>query len=94
MLKDWQRVSCVLHLNLIAWWLQEQEAEFLRDLLTQVLSPTQGPIRELYEPEQEDEEESEESQWVLSSWTLAHFGSGKLGNGMMVYMKARAFSVL
>jgi hypothetical protein len=36
MLKDWKRVSCVLHLNLIAWWFQEQEAEFLRDLLTQV----------------------------------------------------------
>ena len=72
-LKDWERVSCVLHLNLIAWWLQEQEAEFLRELLTQVLSPTQGQIRELYEPEQEDEEESEESQWVISSWTVAHF---------------------
>lgn len=72
-LKDWERVSCVLHLNLIAWWLQEQEAQWLRDLLTQVLSPTQGPIRELSEPEQEDEEESQESQWVISSWTLAHF---------------------
>jgi Transposase DDE domain len=72
-LKDWERVSCVLHLNLIAWWLQEQEAQWLRDLLTQVLSPTQGPIRELYEPEQQDEEELEESQWVISSWTVTHF---------------------
>jgi IS4 transposase len=64
-LKDWQRVSCVLHLNLIAWWLQEQEAQWLRDLLTQVVSPAQEPIREVYEPELEDEEESEESQWVI-----------------------------
>ena len=46
-LKDWERVSCVLHLNLIAWWLQEQEAQWLRELLTQVLSPTQGPIKQV-----------------------------------------------
>ncbi len=67
-LKDWERVSCVLHLNLIAWWLQEQEAKFLRELLTQVLSPTQGPINQICEPEV-----CEEEQWVISSWTLAHF---------------------
>lgn len=72
-LKDWQRVSCVLHLNLIACWLQEQEAQWLRELLTQVLEPAQGPIKELCEPEQECEEESEEPQWVISSWILAHF---------------------
>src|SRR2546430_10958365 len=71
-LKDWERVSCVLHLNLIAWWLQEQEAEFLRDLLTEVLSPMQGQIRQVWEPEERDEE-PEESQWVISSWTVAHF---------------------
>jgi hypothetical protein len=72
-LKDWQRVSCVLHLNLIGWWLQEQEAHWLRELLTHVLQPPQGPIRQLAEPEQEGEEEAEESDWVLSSWTVAHF---------------------
>jgi IS4 transposase len=72
-LKDWKRVSCVLHLNLIVWWLQEQEAEFLRDLLTQVLSPIQGQIRHVYEQEDESDVELEEQQWVLSSWTLAHF---------------------
>jgi hypothetical protein len=71
-LKDWERVSCVLHLTLIAWWLQEQEAEFLRELLTQVLSPTQEPINQIAEPEV-CEEEQEELQWVISSWTLAHF---------------------
>jgi hypothetical protein len=72
-LKDWKRVSCVLHLNLIVWWLQEQEAEFLRDLLTQVLSPIQGQIGHVYEQEDESDVELEEQQWVLSSWTLAHF---------------------
>jgi Transposase DDE domain len=71
-LKDWERVSCVLHLNLIAWWLQEQEAQWLRELLTQLLSPTQGPINQIGELE-ECEEEQEELQWVISSWTLAHF---------------------
>ena len=71
-LKDWERVSCVLHLNLIAWWLQEQEAKFLRELLTQVLLPMQGPINQIREPEDRDEEQ-EEQQWVISSWTLAHF---------------------
>jgi len=68
-LKDWQRVSCVLHLNLIGWWLQEQEAQWLRELLTEVLQPPQGPIRQLAEPEQE----VEASHWVISSWTVAHF---------------------
>jgi DDE family transposase len=71
-LKDWGRVSCVLHLNLIAWWLQEQEAEFLRDLLTEVLLPTQGPISHAWESE-ECNEEPEEFQRVFSSWTVAHF---------------------
>jgi len=71
-LKDWGRVSCVLHLNLIAWWLQEQEAEFLRDLLTEVLLPTQGPISHVWESE-ECNEEPEEFQRVFSSWTVAHF---------------------
>src|SRR5256886_4589610 len=71
-LKDWQRVSCVLHLNLIVWCLQEQEAEYLRGLLTQVLSPMQEQIKQLWEPE-ECQEEPEESQWVFSSWTVAHF---------------------
>jgi hypothetical protein len=71
-LKDWERVSCVLHVNLIAWWLQEQEAQWLRELLTQVLSPTQEPINQIGEPEV-CEEEQEELQWVISSWTLAHF---------------------
>jgi DDE family transposase len=71
-LKDWGRVSCVLHLNLIAWWEHSQEAEVLRDLLTRVLSPMQEQIKQVWEPE-ESGQEPEESQWVLSSWTMVHF---------------------
>jgi hypothetical protein len=72
-LKDWDRVSCVLHLNLIVWCLQEQESQWLRELLTQVLSPIQGQIRHVCEQEDESDVESEEQQWVISHWTLAHF---------------------
>src|SRR5204863_9977314 len=48
------------------------EAQWLRELLTQVLSPAQGAIKQISEPE-ECEEEQEEQQWIISSWTLAHF---------------------
>ena len=71
-LKDWQRVSCVLQLCLISWWLQEQEAEVLRELLRSLLSPLGEDIAELPEPE-EDHQEQDAQEWVLSSWTLAHF---------------------
>ncbi len=73
-LKDWQRVSCVVQLYLISWWLQEQEAGFLRELLMGLLSPQAKPISELREPE-EDHQGAEAGEWVLSSWTLAHFCS-------------------
>jgi len=59
-LKDWERVSCVLHLNLIAWWFQEQEAQWLGDLLTPLLSPTQGPINQGGELEECEEEQEEQ----------------------------------
>ena len=49
----------------------EQEAQWLRDLLTQVLSARQEPINQIGEPEG-CEEEQEELQWVKSHWTLAH----------------------
>ncbi len=73
MLKDGQRVSCVLHLNLIVWWLQEQEAQWLRGLLTRVLSPMHGQIRQVCAQEQESDAQPEEPQWVESHWTVAHF---------------------
>jgi Transposase DDE domain len=71
-LQDWERVSCVVQLNLILWWLQEQEAQWMRQVLTGVLSPMPGEIREVDEPE-ESEAEQQASEWILSSWTLAHF---------------------
>jgi hypothetical protein len=64
-LEDWERVSCVVQLNLIAWWLQEEEAQWMREVLTGVLEPMAKDIRQVEEPEEEE--------WVLSSWTLAHF---------------------
>jgi hypothetical protein len=67
--KDWQRASCIVHLNLIVWWLQEQEAEFMRQLLSGVLTPSQGPIQD----EPAIKEEGKEDEWIISSWTVAHF---------------------
>jgi IS4 transposase len=45
-LKDWQRASHVLRLLLLVWWLQEQEAQWLQQLLSGVLIPCAGEIRE------------------------------------------------
>jgi Transposase DDE domain len=70
-LEDWERVSCVVQLNLIAWWLQEEEAQWMRERLTSVLEPLADDVGEMSEPEESQAEQEEE--WVLSSWTLAHF---------------------
>jgi len=71
-LKDWQRVSCVVQLCLISWWLQEQEAHWLRELLMRLLEPQTEEIADLSELEA-GHQEQEVGEWVLSSWTLAHF---------------------
>ena len=67
-LKEWQRVSCVVQVCLISWWLHEQEAQWLRELLLGLLEPRGEDIAEVVEPEEEEHEQ----EWVLSSWTLAH----------------------
>lgn len=67
--KDWQRARCIVHLNLIVWWLQEQEAAWMRDLLSAVLTPSVGPI----EDERAIREEDQEDEWIISTWTVAHF---------------------
>jgi hypothetical protein len=72
--KDWERASHVLRLLLLVWWLQEQEAQWMQQVLTGVLSPCAGELREMKE-EPSEEQESEEVEWVLSQWTLAHFCS-------------------
>jgi hypothetical protein len=70
-LEDWERVSCLVQLNLIGWWLQEEEAQWMREQLTSVLEPLADDVRQMSEPEESQAEQEEE--WVLSSWTLAHF---------------------
>ena len=71
-LEDWERVSCVLQLTLIGWWLQEEEAQWMREILTSVLLPLADDLGEVDEP-QESLAQQEKEEWVLSSWTLAHF---------------------
>jgi hypothetical protein len=76
-LKDWQRVSCVVQLCLISWWLHEQEAQWLRELLLGLLEPVQEQITDLSAME-EGQPEQQADAWVLSSWTLAHFCCGQV----------------
>ena len=74
--QDWERASSVVQLYLIVWWLQEQEAQWMREVLTSVLEPLAEDVCEVSECEGEGEqnqgEPEEEQDWVLSSWTLAH----------------------
>ena len=69
--QDWERASSVVQLYLLVWWLQEQEAQWMREVLTSVLEPLAEDVCEGSESEGEGEPE-EEQDWVLSSWTLAH----------------------
>ena len=69
--QDWERASSVVQLYLLVWWLQEQEAQWMREVLTSVLEPLAEDVCEGSESEGEGEPE-EEQEWVLSSWTLAH----------------------
>ncbi len=61
-----------MQLCLIVWWLQEQEAQWMREVLTSVLEPLAEDACEVSEGEENREEPEEEQDWVLSSWTLAH----------------------
>jgi len=66
--QDLHRARGMLHLHLLVWWLQEQEAQWMREVLRAALST---PCHEIAQ-----EQETEDSQTdVLSSWTLAHFCS-------------------
>jgi len=73
-LQDWERVSCVVQLNLIGWWLQEEEAQWTRELLTSVLVPLAEDISHVEELH-ESQGKPEAAEWILSSWTVAHFCS-------------------
>ncbi len=71
-LQEWERVSCVVQLNLIGWWLQEEEAQWMREILTSTLVPLADNLSAVREPG-EGAGEPEEDSGILSSWTLAHF---------------------
>lgn len=75
LVKDWERASSLLHLNLIGWVLQEHEVAWLREVLSSVLHPSQEPGRAW---ESEEEPATQQTEFILSSWTLAHFGCEQL----------------
>jgi hypothetical protein len=65
-LKAWSRAQAYVHLCLIVWALQEQNAGELCEMLAGLLQePEVGVL------EQAREEETEEPTWVISHWGLA-----------------------
>ena len=60
--KLWERAQAYVHLSLIVWSLQEQEAQECSEVLTGLLS----------EPEVGTQDEPEPPLWVISHWGLAH----------------------
>lgn len=64
--KLWERASAYVHLCLIVWFLQEQEAQTLSQMLTGLLNEPEVGLQE--EP---TEEASEQPIWVLSHGRLA-----------------------
>jgi hypothetical protein len=61
--KLWERARASVHLSLIVWSLQEQEAQELSEALNGLLSePEVGPLLEQEEPQQRT--------WVISHWAL------------------------
>ena len=72
-LKEWERVSTVVHLNLIVWWLQEHEARWMREVLQSTFEPLDENLTVVVDVTEKGEES--EGEWIVSSWTLAHFCS-------------------
>jgi hypothetical protein len=64
--KVWQRARAYVHLCLIVWALQEQEAQTISQMLAELMHEPQ--VGEVLEPV---EEENGPSMWVLSHWGLA-----------------------
>jgi hypothetical protein len=54
-----------MQLNLIGWWLQEQEATWMRGVLSSVLQPSQEMIRQ--EESDEEPEAQQGAEPILSS---------------------------
>ena len=62
--KLWEQAQTYVHLSLIVWSLQEQEAQELSEVLSGLLvEPAIGPLQE--------DEEQESSPWVISHGGLA-----------------------
>ncbi len=65
--KLWERAQAYVHLCLIVWWLQEQEAHSLGELLGGLLiEPEVGSLQE------QNEQEQQAPMWVISDGGLAH----------------------
>ncbi len=66
--KLWERAQAYVHLCLLVWCLQEQEAKALSALLSGLLiEPEVGPVQEQDEPGQQT------PTWVISHWGLARW---------------------
>lgn len=66
-IKVWERAQAYVHLCLLVWALQEQEAQELSELLDGLLTePEVNPVQEPAEREQE------ELTWVISHGGVAH----------------------
>lgn len=64
-LKLWERARVYVHLCLVLWSLQEQEAQLLHEQLCALLTePEVGTMLE------QGEEEQQEQEWVISRWGL------------------------
>lgn len=75
-LKEWERVSTVVKLNLIVWWLQEEEAQWMREVLSTALESHDEDFTTVAEVvERVAASEGKAQEWIVSSWTVAHFCS-------------------
>jgi hypothetical protein len=61
-----------MQLNLIGWWLQEEEAQWMREILTSAHAPLADDLSAMSESA-EGAGEPQAGAGILSSWTLAHF---------------------
>ena len=64
--KLWERAQAYVHLCLIVWSLQEQEAQALSELLAGLLNEP-----EVGQQDEPVEDEPEQPIWVISHWGLA-----------------------
>ena len=66
--QEWERVSCVVQLNLIGWWLQEEEAQWMREILTSALVPLADDLPAVREPEEDAGAGAEHGYSAVGRW--------------------------